>query len=81
MAADHRLDAGVDQRVEHRIDLGAGNAEDVLDALCLEVRDQELRAVAVDAHLAAFFDLLGRLEVLEDGLRVISALVAAGKPA
>jgi hypothetical protein len=54
-AADHCLDLRADQRVEDWIDLGAGDAEDVLDALRLEVGDQELRAVAVGAHFADFF--------------------------
>ena len=55
MAADHCLDLRAGQRVEHRIDLGAGNAEDVFDALRLELVYQEVRAVAVGAHFSACF--------------------------
>ena len=35
VAADDRLDPRVQQRVEDFVDLRAGNAEDILDTLCL----------------------------------------------
>ena len=41
--ADHRLDPGVQQRVEHLVDLRAGNAEDELDALRLQTLHQHRR--------------------------------------
>src|SRR5690242_8594396 len=42
MTADHCLNAGIDQRVEHGVDLGTGYAEDVRDTLRLERSDDEL---------------------------------------
>ena len=41
VAADDRLDPRVQQRVEHLVDLRAGDAEDVLDALRLQTLHQQ----------------------------------------
>jgi hypothetical protein len=40
MAADYRLDFGIEQRIEDRIDLGSGDAEDLLDTLCFQALNQ-----------------------------------------
>ena len=84
VAADHRLDLRIDQRVEHRIDLGAGDAEDILDALRLEVLDQELarRSFALIRRgwwLLRFASPAASISS-NTSFMVISALVAAGKP-
>jgi len=81
VAADHRLDLRIDQRVEHRIDLGAGDAEHVLDALRFEVLHQKLSAVHLRflrPALLGFFS--GASASSNTCFMVMSALVAAGKP-
>jgi hypothetical protein len=44
--ADYRLDFGIQQRIEHLIDLGSGDAEDVFDTLCLPPRAQSSTAAS-----------------------------------
>src|SRR5437660_5663560 len=44
VAADDRLDSGVQQRVEHLVDLHARDAEDVLDTLRFQTLHQQVRS-------------------------------------
>lgn len=86
--ADHGRDLRIHQGVEYRIDLGAGNAKDILDSLRLEILREEARAAAFTAHvrfarLAPFFlgfDRRGGSSSSNASFMVMRALVAAGKP-
>ncbi len=55
----------IDQRVEDGIDLGAGNAEYVLDALSFEVAHQQVCAVLrIAAHRVAPLSLPGSVRAI-----------------
>ena len=71
--ADDQLDLRVDERIEDGVDLGAGDAEYVFDALGLEVAHQQVCAVLRVAHSTS-----PRLEFGDDYARARKACRGCG---